>query len=87
MFIIIIHLCSSENADLLLILLDESYSDFIKEHSELLNSKKHIFIHSMSDLPRKGITLSGAPVLQVSSVTGQGIPELVSAIDKALLSL
>ncbi len=77
----------AEKADLLLVLLDEAApSNFLKENSELLKIEKTIFVQSMADLDRETISIDHE-VLKVSSVTGEGISSLVSAIEQKLLQV
>lgn len=79
-------LLRAEKADLLLVLLDESHSSFLKEHSDILKSEKAIFVQSKVDLRRQDIIID-RQILNVSSLTGEGVPSLVSAIEQKLLPL
>ncbi len=76
----------AERCDLLIVLLDEKHLDFYEEHKQLLDSKDVIFVQSMADLPRADISID-RKVLKVSSVTGEGIPGLISAIEMKLLPM
>ena len=76
----------AESCDLLTVLLDEKHLDFYEEHKQLLDSEDVIFVQSMADLPRADISID-RKVLKVSSVTGEGIPGLISAIEMKLLPM
>lgn len=75
----------ARKADLLIVLLDNDSVQFLKEYNHIFDSRKIVFVQSKCDL---GVTpVEGLDVLRVSSVTGEGIPDLVNTISSKLIPL
>lgn len=72
----------TEDADVIVHLLNLDDVDFIRRHAKLIDSKKLIIVCSKCDTlsARKQLNLLGTDVIYISSVTGEGMELLKSKI-------
>lgn len=72
----------TEEADVIVHLLNPHDVDFIRRHAELIDAKKLIIVCSKCDTlsTKKHLNLLGTDVIYISSVTGEGMELLKSKI-------